>query len=107
MRKLFFLALMGIAMCVNIAKAQNTDRVYDFVSVDKQPEFPGGFKKFYDYLAKAIKYPEPAKRNNVEGRVFLSFIVEKNGALTDIIVIRKLGSGTDEEAIRVLKSSPA
>jgi protein TonB len=107
MRKLFFLALMGIAMCVNTAKAQNTDKVYDFVSIDKQPEFPGGMKRFYEYLGQAIKYPALAKRNNVEGKVFLSFVVEKNGFLTDIKVTKGLGSGTDEEATRVLKNSPA
>lgn len=107
MRKLVLLALMGIAVFVNAVKAQDIDKVYDFVSIDKQPEFPGGMKRFYEYLGQAIKYPELAKRNNVEGKVFLSFVVEKNGQLSDVKVTRGLGSGTDEEAIRVLKNSPA
>ncbi|MNL41233.1 Gram-negative bacterial tonB protein [compost metagenome] len=62
--------------------------------------------KFYAYLSKAIRYPAPAQEANVQGKVFLSFIVEKNGSLTDIKVERKLGYGTDEEAVRVLKASP-
>lgn len=82
------------------------DKVYDFVSIEKQPEFPGGIKKFYEYLGKSIIYPETAVENNVQGKVFLSFNVEKDGSLTDIKITRGLGSGTDEEAIRVLAESP-
>jgi protein TonB len=88
------------------AVAVDDNKVYDFVSIEKQPEFPGGISKFYGYLGKAIKYPPMAQENNVQGKVFLSFVVEKDGKLTDITVTRGLGSGTDEEAIRVLKASP-
>ncbi len=80
--------------------------VYDFVSIEKQPEFKGGMVKFYEYLRENVKYPAEAKANKVQGKVFLSFIVETDGELSDIKVDRKLGSGTDEEAIRVLKASP-
>jgi protein TonB len=81
-------------------------KVYDFVSIETQPGFPGGMDKFYAYLKKAVRYPAMAQENNIQGKVFLSFVVEKNGDLTDIKVERKLGGGTDEEAIRVLKNSP-
>jgi TonB family protein len=87
-------------------KSENTDKVYDFVSIEKQPEFPGGIAKFYKYLGGSIKYPKMAQENNVQGKVFLSFVVEKDGSLTDIQITRGLGSGTDEEAVRVLKESP-
>ncbi|WP_184465066.1 M56 family metallopeptidase [Pedobacter sp. AK013] len=87
-------------------KSENTDKVYDFVSIEKQPEFPGGITKFYKYIGSNIKYPKLAQENNVQGKVFLSFVVEKDGSLTDIQIARGLGSGTDEEAIRVLKESP-
>jgi len=83
------------------------DHVYDiFVPLESQPMFPGGMNKFYAYLSKAIRYPGMAQENGIQGKVFTSFIVEKNGTLSDIKVERKLGSGTDEEAIRVLKASP-
>lgn len=85
---------------------ENDVKVYDFVSIDRQPGFPGGMEMFYQYLKKSVKYPVEAQNNNVQGKVFLSFIVEKNGELADIKVERKLGAGTDEEAIRVLKESP-
>ncbi len=81
-------------------------KVYDFVSLEQQPTFPGGMDKFYAYLRKAVKYPAMAQENNIQGKVFLSFVVEKDGSLTDIKVERKLGGGTDEEAVRVLRASP-
>ncbi|PWS32086.1 energy transducer TonB [Pedobacter paludis] len=106
MRKLMILALLGIAMFFNFAKAQHKDKVYDFVSVQQQPQFPGGIMAFYSYLSKNIKYPESAKKNNEQGKVFLSFIVNKDGSLTDLQVIRGLSQSLNQEAIRVLKSSP-
>lgn len=85
----------------------DTNKVYDFVSLEQQPTFPGGMDKFYIYLKSNLVYPEEAKANKVEGKVFLSFIVEENGDLSDIKVERSLGQGTDEEAVRVLLASPA
>ncbi|MDR6781662.1 protein TonB [Pedobacter africanus] len=83
------------------------DDVYpDFRALEVQPDFPGGMDKFYKYLSKAIRYPAAAQEATIQGKVFLSFIIEKNGTLTDIKVERKLGYGTDEEAIRVLTASP-
>ncbi|HXI00450.1 MAG TPA: TonB family protein [Sphingobacteriaceae bacterium] len=81
--------------------------IKDFASVEVLPLFPGGDKAFYAFLGKNITYPSMARENNISGRVFVSFVVEKNGKLTDIKVLRGLGSGTDEEAVRVLKKSPA
>lgn len=101
------LALLGSAVFVNSVKAQDKDRkVYDFTDVKIQPAYPGGVAKFYQYLAKAIKYPEAAQKNKTQGKVFLSFVVEKDGSLTDIVVIKKLSPETDAEAIRVFKNSP-
>lgn len=85
---------------------QEQDPVHDFVSIDVQPTFVGGMEMFYKYLKDNVKFPEEAKKNNVQGKVFISFIVEKNGALGNFKVERRLGSGTDEEAIRVLEASP-
>lgn len=83
------------------------NKVYDtFVALEVQPTFPGGMDKFYAYLSKSIRYPAAAQEVNAQGKVFLSFIIEKNGTLTDIKVERKLGYGTDEEAVRILKASP-
>ena len=77
-----------------------------FTSVEEEPSFPGGPEAFGKYLSKKINYPAIAKENNVQGKVFLNFTVERDGSLTDIKVVRGIGSGCDDEAVRVLKSSP-
>ena len=90
----------------NAVQQSTQEKVYDFVSLEQQPTFPGGMNKFYDYLAKEAKYPAEAQKNNITGKVFLSFIVEKDGKLNDIKVDRGLGHGLDEEAVRLIKNSP-
>ncbi len=90
----------------NANVVEDNNSVYVFEALEVQPTFPGGMDKFYSYLAKAIRYPTIAQEQGIQGKVFLSFIIEKNGSLTDIKVERKLGYGTDEEAVRVLKASP-
>lgn len=107
MKKLFFLPLIAVLLlplCQNKLFAQTTDdKIYNFVSIENPPTYPGGMAKFYEFLGQNIKYPDLAKSQNVQGNVFVSFVVEKDGSLIDIKVDRKLGAGTDEEAIRVLK----
>ncbi len=80
--------------------------VHDFASIEVQPSFPGGMDKFYGYVAKNFNYPAAARENGVSGRIIMSFVVEKDGSLTDIKVLRDLGMGTGDEAIRLLKKSP-
>ena len=77
-----------------------------FTAVEHPAEFPGGIEKFYTYLQNTMKYPAVARENNVQGKVFLQFVVEKDGSLTDIKVVRGIGRGCDQEAMRVLKASP-
>ncbi|MFA6945954.1 MAG: TonB family protein [Pedobacter sp.] len=80
--------------------------VNNFTNVEVLPEFPGGMKGWGEYLQSALKYPDEARKNKITGRVILSFIVLKNGSITDIKVLRGIGGGADEEAVRVVKESP-
>jgi len=77
-----------------------------FTVVEQQPEFPGGTSEMYKYLGKNIKYPSAASRANVSGRVFMSFVVNVDGSIQDVAVLKGLGFGCDEEAIRVVKAMP-
>jgi len=77
-----------------------------YTAVEIQPEFPGGKAAFGRFLAQNIRYPALAKQNKIQGRVFVQFVVEKDGSLSDIKVIREPGSGTGDEAVRVMKLSP-
>lgn len=77
-----------------------------FTIVEQQPAPHGGMQEFLKFISSNINYPPSARRINVEGRVFVQFVVAQDGTLTDFEVIRGIGAGCDEEAIRVLKLSP-
>ena len=77
-----------------------------YTAVEQNPEFVGGQDKMYQYLGENIKYPAAAQRADVSGRVFVKFIVEDDGTIGDVVVMKGIGFGCDEEAIRVVKSMP-
>ena len=77
-----------------------------FTIVEQQPEFPGGMGAFYQYVHKKLKYPSQARRMGIEGRVFVQFVVDKKGNITEVQAVRGIGAGCNEEAVRVIKSSP-
>lgn len=98
--------VIGYGKSATSQTANSDPKVYDFVSLNSPPSFPGGMDRFYYYLRRSMKYPAEAVANKVEGKVFLSFVVEKDGRINEVRVERKLGSGTDEEAVRLLEASP-
>lgn len=75
--------------------------------LEKYPEFPGGQDAFNKYISRNLRYPIAARENNIGGRVIVSFIIEKDGNLSNIRVVRGIGGGCDDEAIRVLRKSPS
>jgi len=77
-----------------------------FYVVESMPSFPGGEAALYEYLARSLEYPNQAKEAGIQGRVFLTFVVERDGSITDVKVLRGIGGGCDEEAIRVVKNMP-
>jgi len=77
-----------------------------FTIVEQKPEPVGGMKAFYEYLGANLHYPPQARRMGIEGRVFVQFVVEKDGSLTDVQLVRGIGAGCDEEAIRVIENAP-
>jgi len=77
-----------------------------FTVVEEQPGYPGGDEARIKFLQENIKYPEEAKELGVQGKVFVTFVVEVDGSITDVRVLRGIGAGCDEEAVRVVKSMP-
>ncbi len=77
-----------------------------FTVVESMPEFPGGMGELMKYLATNIKYPPLAKESGIQGRVFINFVVEPDGAISNVKVLRGIGGGCDEEAVRVVESMP-
>ncbi len=78
-----------------------------FTIVETYPAPVGGMQAFYSFVAENIEYPSQARRLDIQGVVFVKFVVEKDGSITDISVIKGIGAGCDEEAIRVLSLAPA
>lgn len=77
-----------------------------FVFVEENPSFPGGEEELYKYLRENIKYPQLARENNIEGKVFVQFVVEKNGSISNVKILKDIGSGCGAEAVRVVKAMP-
>jgi len=75
-----------------------------FTIVEDKPSYPGGDAAMYKYLGKNINYPSQARRMGIEGRVFVQFVVNKDGSISDVKSIKGIGAGCDEEAARVIAS---
>ncbi|WP_257668447.1 energy transducer TonB [Parapedobacter tibetensis] len=88
-----------------ITESSATDDL-PFIRVEIEPEFPGGMEAFSRYVQQNYRYPVNAIEHGVKGQVILQFIVERDGSLTDIKIIRDLRFGTGEEAVRLLRESP-
>jgi periplasmic protein TonB len=77
-----------------------------FTVVEETAAPIGGMSAFYEYVAKKIKYPAQAKRMGIEGKVFVEFVIEKDGTITDVKAIKGIGGGCDQEAERILAAAP-
>ena len=77
-----------------------------FVVVEEQPEFPGGNTAMMKFLSDNIKYPVIAQENGIQGRVITNFVVERDGSITDVQVVRGVDPSLDKEAVRVIQSMP-
>ncbi|MEO6851079.1 MAG: energy transducer TonB [Mucilaginibacter sp.] len=83
-----------------------TDGKKIYIAVEKDPGFRGGLQNFYQYLIQNITYPPNAAKNRIQGKVFLTFVIEKDGSLSDVKVVRGVSTDIDAEAIRVVANSP-
>jgi protein TonB len=86
------------------AETTTKDQVYTWV--EEMPAFPGGNSELLKFFTQNLIYPEIAKRAGVEGKVVLSFVVDKSGDISEVKVLKSIGAGCDEEAMRVLKIMP-
>lgn len=77
-----------------------------FTKAEENPEFPGGVRGLSDFLSTNLKYPAPARRAHVEGKVFIEFTIDENGVVKDPHVVKGIGFGCDEEAMRIMGLMP-
>ncbi len=84
--------------------ARNTEQI--FYTAEKAPSFPGGQQAMYEWMIKNIRYPETAARNNVQGKVILQFVIEKDGSIGEVKVARGRDKELDAESVRMVKTMP-
>lgn len=77
-----------------------------FIVVEDEPQFPGGEAARKEFLAKNTDFPQTAREIGIDGTVYLTFVIEKDGSVTDVRILRGIGGGCDEEAVRVVKAMP-
>ncbi|RYE14110.1 MAG: energy transducer TonB [Sphingobacteriales bacterium] len=85
---------------------QDPNAILNAATVEVYPEFEGGMAGWAKYIKKNLRYPAMAQESGVQGKVHVSFIVERDGSITDVQILRGIGGGCDEEALRVIKKSP-
>lgn len=101
--KRILLCLMMATLMTLSAEAQ-ADKVYDRVEV--MPEFPGGMQGLFEYMQNNVNYPKEAKNQKIEGRVIVSFIVEKDGSISDVHPLTAVHPLLDKEAMRLVNEMP-
>lgn len=109
MKKFIIMALMAVFGLITVSAqktvvAQKNQKVFDIV--EQMPEYPGGQAALFEYLSKNIKYPADAEKKKVEGKVFVTFVVDTDGKITDVSLMRKVFPSLDAEAIRVISAMP-
>lgn len=90
---------------ISDAPAEEVEEIFTIVEESALPV--GGMPAFYKYLVETMKYPPQARRLGVEGKVLLQFVVDKSGIISEVKVLKGIGSGCDEEAMRVMQKAPA
>ena len=109
MKKLVLMSLMAV-FCLTTVSAQKTvvsqknDQIFDVV--EQMPEYPGGMQALFEFLKENIKYPEDAQKQKVEGRVLAKFVVETDGSISNIEVVKHAFPSLDAEAVRVIQAMP-
>lgn len=109
MKKLLLMSLMAMfgLTTVNAQKtvvAQNDQQVFDVV--EQMPEYPGGMQALFEYLSQNVQYPEDAKAQKIEGRVIATFVVETDGCISNVEVVKPAFPSLDAETVRVLSGMP-
>ncbi len=114
-KKRFLIAVIGaiVYFGINTEVKSQTDNAKTekqkgsvFVVVEEMPKYPGGVDAQVKFLTNNVKFPELARKEGVTGKVYVTFVIEKDGSVSNVRVIRGIGSGCDEEAIRVVKAMP-
>jgi TonB family protein len=98
--------IQNIVEEVRISPNKTVENDEVFTSTEEMPQYEGGFKSAFEFISREVKYPVLAQRNGTTGKVFIKFIVEKDGSISEPTILKGIGSGCDEEAVRVISLMP-
>ena len=98
--------LLLVSVNYGFAQSGNSSENTVFTVVEQPPKFPGGMQAFEDYMATNVRYPAAADAAKVTGKVFVSLTIRDDGQITDVQVLKGIGFGCDQEAIRVISTMP-
>jgi periplasmic protein TonB len=101
MKTIVFLILMSFAATFAV-QAQNTEKKEVYEEVEVMPAYPGGQEALLEFLGENVKYPKNAAKNKIQGKVFVNFIVDETGAVTNAKIVRGVDPDLDKEALRVI-----
>ena len=106
---LLFLAMLFSSVTLMAQEVDSTTETQEeevYSIVETMPSFPGGQTALNAYIQENLKYPQSALEDGIQGRVYVNFVVEKDGSISNVKVNRGIGGGCDEEAVRVVKAMP-
>lgn len=110
MKKSFFLSFCLVILAIVSGSSQDTqlkeDESVDFYVIEQKPEFPGGETELLKYVANNTTYPNEAKNKGIQGKVFVRFIIDKEGYVTNVTVVKSVDPLLDNEAVRVIEALP-
>ncbi|WP_420582595.1 energy transducer TonB [Reichenbachiella sp.] len=92
-----------LSFSFTLSQAQDGDKIYSLA--DEQPAYPGGMSAFFKYIQTDMQYPDTAKAANVEGRVFVEYVIEKDGSVSSAKILKSLNEDCDKEALRLISNS--
>lgn len=94
------------SVSIEISQNEYENSIWEWGDISKKPTFPGGMGEFYKFIQLNFVYPIDEKTNKIEGTIYLWFVIEKNGKVSNVEILKGVSPGLDTEAVRVLKSSP-
>ena len=106
-KRLVVFVILGLLAGSAFAQSDSLiEKEEEFVLIETEPVFPGGPHAMNKYIVEHVVYPEIARESDIQGRVFVTFTVGKDGSISDVVVMRGVHPSLDQEAIRVIKSMP-
>lgn len=103
MKKYFILLIIIITTTTYSQTTEDNGKIYNNNELDKKPEFKGGMEKFYKFVGKSFHVPDV---KGLKGKIIVEFVIEKNGSITNFVVVQDIGYGTSEEITKIFKTCP-